>query len=134
MSNPKPDLDLIRRVQQARMMHDSAAKPSDISGVYWIEAKPHHPLPPPTTRAGNWWFATTRMAADELWEHVRQATQNGKLGYKSKISTAPAAGQSHPDARMIVICLRDTQDAADLERIRTTLHDLGLSDQIIQTS
>jgi hypothetical protein len=38
--NPEPpDLDLINKVQQARMMHDSQTKPSEVSGVYWIEAK-----------------------------------------------------------------------------------------------
>ena len=35
----KLDLDLIQMVQNARMLHDASAKPSQIKAVYWIEAK-----------------------------------------------------------------------------------------------
>lgn len=132
MTNPKPDLDLIQRVQQARMMHDAAAKPSDISGVYWIEAKPQQAAAPPTARAGNWLIATDRMTVDALWELIRQATHDGRLGYKAKVSTAPGPGQANPDARMIVVCTYDAQDTADVQRVRAALRDLRIPDDVLQ--
>lgn len=100
MSNSKtepPNLDLIRMVQAARMRHDADALPSQVGGVYWIEAKrktgddlaltPH---------AGQWVIATTLQEVDALWLTIKQATEEGKLGYKSKVSTAAAPGQADP--------------------------------------
>jgi hypothetical protein len=95
----KPDLDLINLVQRGRMAHDSSAKPSQISGVYWIEAKAPEDVPGPTPRAGSWRLTTTVDAVDDLWATVKTATEKGDLGYKSKVSTASRDGSS--DTRCI---------------------------------
>jgi Bles03-like protein len=125
-SHSKPDLDLIDIVQRARMMHDSAVKPSEISGVYWIEAKPQNESLPPTGHAGEWHIQTTLAEVDGLWEAVKQATQVGRLGYKAKVSTAPGPGQSDSKARLILICTRDSTDAADVKRVSEALLALGI--------
>lgn len=121
------DLDLIQMVQNARMLHDETARPSDVSAVYWIEAKRQtSDYPPPTSNAGEWRVKLTAANVDEVWEQIKAATAAGRLGYKSKVSTRPAAGQSHPDERLLCIRSYDAGDQADIERIEQALLDMGL--------
>ena len=132
MSDSKPNdlnLNLIQMVQAARMMHDETAKPSDYAAVYWIEAKRQMgDYPPPTPNAGEWRIPLTAETVDAVWEQVKSATAAGKLGYKSKVSTRPAAGQSHPDERLLCVRSYDAADEADVERIKQVLLAMGLHD------
>lgn len=121
------NLDLIQMVQAARMLHDETARPSDVSAVYWIEAKRQTgDYPPPTSNAGEWRVKLTAATVDEIWEQIKAATAAGRLGYKSKVSTRPAAGQSHPDERLLCVRSYDASDKADIERIKQALLDMGL--------
>jgi len=125
---PKPpDLDLIHMVQQARMMHDREAVPSNMSVNYWIESKPLIPVPDVTARAGEWLIKTTSYEVDELWAKIRQATEAGLLGYKSKVSTSPAKGQTQATDRLIVVRTYDADDSADTLRIQTVLREIGVT-------
>ena len=127
MSDSDLNLDLIQMVQNARMLHDEAARPSDVSAVYWIEAKCQTgDYPPPTANAGEWRVKLTAETVDEVWEQVKAATAAGRLGYKSKVSTRPAAGQSHPDERLLCVRSYDASDKSDIERIKQALLDMGL--------
>jgi hypothetical protein len=127
----KPDPDLINRVQAARMQHDAAVRPSQVKAVYWIEAsRPPGDDRAPTARAGYWRIETTVQAVDDLWMQIRTATESGLLGYKAKVSTAPASGQTSPDARVIHVLTYDSADSADVERVRAALRDLGISSDI----
>lgn len=128
-SNADVNLDLIQMVQNARMMHDENARPSDYSAVYWIEAKrPNGDYPPPTSRAGEWQIELCIETVDAVWQQVKAATIAGQLGYKSKVSTGPAAGQSHPGQRLLCVRTADAQDRADVERVKRTLLEMGLRD------
>lgn len=130
MSDNEPNLDLINMVQQARMQHDSAAKPSEVPAVYWIEVK--NPAQAPTSRTGEWRIATTVAYVDKLWEAIKAATEGGKLGYKSKVSTRPAHNQGHPDERIIAVRTRDADDARDVGRIEQfLLDDIGIPDDLM---
>lgn len=122
----KPNLDLIQMVQRARMMHDAEARPSAVGGVYWIESKPQTAIAPPTERAGSWCVTTPLAQVDAVWERIKQATEAGKLGYKSKVSTAPSPGQTSVDTCMILVCTYDAADTADVERVRQALHEIGI--------
>ncbi len=124
---PKPNLDLIQMVQRARMIHDASAKPSVISGVYWIEAKPLNDDVQPTAHAGDWQIPTTVNEVDSLWETIKQATEAGQLGYKARVSTVAAPGQPHREARMILVCTRDAEDETDKNRVRENLLKLGIT-------
>ena len=119
-----PDLDLIQRVQAARMMHDADAVPSKMGGIYWIEAKPKAPTQRPTPRAGHFLLLTSVQEVDAVWETVKTATENGLLGYKSKVPTVGPKG--HPFERVIYVITYDADDVADRERVGQALHDLGL--------
>lgn len=122
----QPDLDLIRMVQQARMQHDRTAKPSEVPAVYWIEAKDTTgSAKPPTVRAAQWTLVTTIAQVDTLWQAVKSATENGELGYKSKVSTASRGGSS--ESRTICVLTGDRDDEADVNRVRERLIALGIN-------
>ena len=123
------NLDLIQQVQNARMLHDETARPSALSAVYWIEAKRRQgDFPAPTARSGEWRIGLTVKNVDRVWERVKALTVAGKLGYKSKVSTAPAAGQADPDARLLCVRTYDADDAGDVERVGEALRAIGLTD------
>ena len=123
------NLDLINMVQNARMKHDSDAIPSKVPGVYWIEAKrPPDDYPEPTPHTGEWRIATTVDKVDEQWLKIKQATEAGKLGYKSKVSTAPAHGQADRDERLICVRTYNAGDSEDVERVKQMLETLGFTE------
>ncbi len=126
MSGDKLNLDLIQMVQQARRQHDQGAIPSQASGVYWIEARCAQ-MPALTARTGEWRIETTLTEVDQQWAAIKSATEAGTLGYKAKVSTAPAQGQGQREQRMICIRTYDADDLADVERIRQALEQLGFS-------
>ncbi len=121
----KHDLDLIQMVQQARMQNDDQAQPSQISAVYWIEAKA--PNPQPTPRAGALVIATKIDAVDALWAKVKAATEAGELGYKAKVSTSPGRDQGMASDRLIHVRVADGTDEAAIQRVRAKLRDLGIT-------
>ena len=129
-SNEQPsdlNLDLIQMVQKARMLHDAAARPSELAAVYWIEAKSGaDEYPAPTADAGEWRIPLTAENVDAVWERVKSMTVAGQLGYKSKVSTRPAAGQADPDERLLCVRTYDARDSADVERIGKALRETGL--------
>lgn len=127
MSDHKPhklDMDLINMVQNARMMHDADAIPSKVPAVYWIECKNPSPAQKPI-RPGEFRISTTVDEVDEQWNIIKEATESGELGYKSKVSTAPTDGTPHGEQRMICVRTYDATDSADLERIEAKLTQLG---------
>ena len=120
------NMDLINMVQNARMQHDNEATPSQVPGVYWIEAKRKSgDYPAPTPRTGEWHIPTTVDKVDEQWASIKAATQAGKLGYKSKVSTAPAQGQAHREQRLICVRTYDADDNDDVARVKSELEGLG---------
>ncbi len=127
-NKPKsPNLDLIQMVQQARMMHDREALPSSMNAIYWIESKPLENGPAVTPRAGEWLIETTVSEVDALWVKIRTATEEGRLGYKSKVSTSPAKGQAHTSARLIVVRTVDADNVTDIARVEAVLREMGVT-------
>ena len=122
------NLDLIQMVQKARMLHDASARPSQLAAVYWIEAKRREgDFPAPTAKAGEWRIRLRAPTVDAVWERVKAMTVAGELGYKSKVSTRPAAGQADPEERLICARTYDANDRADVERVKRALLRIGLS-------
>ncbi len=121
------NLALIEMVQAARLQHDAAARPSDYAAVYWIEVKrPAGAAPGPTAHAGEWRAPLKAAALDAVWERVKAMTLAGKLGYKSKVSTGPAADQRAADARLLCARTYDARDQEDIQRVKAALLELGL--------
>ncbi|GAB5492992.1 MAG: hypothetical protein Phog2KO_32070 [Phototrophicaceae bacterium] len=126
----KLDMDLINMVQNARMMHDKDAVPSKVPGVYWIESKNPTPKNKPTPRTGEFHIQTTVDAVDEHWTVIKEATEKGLLGYKSKVSTSPTDGTPHGKQRLICVRTYDADDSEDRQRIQTQLLELGFTELI----
>lgn len=124
----KPDMDLIEMVQRARMINDKQAVPSKVAAVYWIEAKA--PDAQPTPRAGTWVIPTSVDQVDSLWKVIKQATETGELGYKSKVSTSPGKDQASDKARLIHVRVADSANTNDVQRVRENLRKLGVTDDI----
>ncbi len=131
MADEQPDinLDLIQMVQRARMQNDANATPSDVSAVYWIEAKA--PNAAPTPRAGKWIIRTTVDQVDRLWQTIKAATEAGQLGYKAKVSTSPGKDQAKSDARLIHVRVADSDNTAEVERVREALRGLGIDSDMM---
>ena len=119
-----PNLDLIQAVQRARMAHDAETIPSQVSNVYWIEFKRAVDGPAPTSRAGRWVVETHLAEVDTLWEQIKTATAEGRLGYKSKVATISRTADSK--ARAIYVLTVDADDPADVGRVRSALVSLGI--------
>jgi hypothetical protein len=131
----QPNLDLIRKVQQARAQHDADAQPSQAAGVYWIEAKPAITGAAPslraaTPRAGHWLIRTTVREVDADWARIKAATESGALGYKSKVATAARLREAreHTSERVIHVMTYDASDAPDVARVGEALRALGYTD------
>ncbi len=121
------NLDLIQMVQKARLLHDATARPTELAAVYWIEAKRRQgDFPAPTARSGEWRSRLTVQNVDAIWEQVKALTIAGELGYKSKVSTAPAAGQANLEERLLCARTYDAADRADVQRVKAALLGLGL--------
>ncbi len=123
----KPDMDLINMVQNARMAHDDTAQPSQVPGVYWIESKcpPEH-CQSPTPASGEWRIETTVDDVDALWQQIKQATESGDLGYKSKVSTSPAHNQGRREQRLICVRTYNADDTDDVQRVQAALEALNM--------
>ena len=124
----KPNLDLIAMVQKARMEHDAQAKPSQVSAVYWIEAKRQRDGAAPTPRAGHWLIRSSTSEIDAAWATIKQSTEAGQLGYKSKVATI---AMHEPHQRSIYVMTYDADDSTDVERVRLALRDLGFDDNLV---
>lgn len=123
-NHDQPDMDLISMVQRARQAYDAEANPSDVPAVYWIEA-PYTggDANAPTPRSGQWVLTVDVTDVDSLWAQVKAATEAGKLGYKSKVSTASnVEGQSN--LRVIAVRTYDADDEADVKRVRDALAEI----------
>ncbi len=68
---------------------------------------------------------------DPLWERLKAANTHGALGYKIKASTAPRGQDAAPTARVIMVCVADGSDAADVERVRQALLSLGIDAAVL---
>ena len=119
----RPDLDLIQLVQRARMAHDDRARPSQISGAYWLEAKAAPGATAgPTVRAAALRADCDLADVDVIWDLLRAATQAGRLGYKAKVATA--AREAATGRRELQVLIADAADAADLARVQAELKSL----------
>ena len=96
----------------------TGSKPSGETGDY----------PAPSPNAGEWRVKLTADTVDAVWGQVKALTAAGKLGYKSKLSTRPAGDQADLDQRLLCVRTYDAQDHDDVQRVKSALLGIGLSD------
>lgn len=84
-------------------------------------------------KSGKWLVFVNQENVDEVWMNIRKATEAGRLGISSKVSTAkPSPLSSDPARRTHVICVytHDWTNRADVMGVREELRKLGITNKI----
>jgi len=107
-------------------------KPSGIKDVYWLHTERRiGTYPQHTAKGGKWLVFVSAADVDHLWETIKLATEEGKLGSAAKVSTAkPNPNAKDPNQRVICVYTYDCTDEEDVMRIRQTLRELGITNKI----
>ncbi|MBI4369588.1 MAG: DUF1917 domain-containing protein [Elusimicrobia bacterium] len=102
--------------------------PSQETGAYWIyTARRIGNYPEPTVRSGKWLIFVSRERIDAIWDRIRKATEEGRLGCSAKVATAkPNPNASDPARKVICVYSYDWEDKEDVMRIRAELRALGI--------
>lgn len=105
----------------------SSQRPSQVSEAYWLYAiRVTSRYPEATPRSDKWLLFIPNDNLDMAWEKVKQATEAGKLGADSKVSTAkPNPNAVDPSKGVICVYTYDSSDKGDVMRIREELRKLG---------
>lgn len=103
--------------------------PSQENNEYWLYAvRKQGKYPEPTARNGKWLVFVPVKSVDGVWEKIKKATEEGKLGDSAKVATArpnPNAGDS--SRKVLCVYTYDWTDKEDVMRIRTELRALGIT-------
>ncbi len=107
-------------------------KPSEVSEAYWIGAERKKGVyPDHTENGGKWLIFVPLTQVDEVWEKIRRATEEGKLGGSAKASTArPNPNARDPNTKVICVYTYDWTDENDVKRVREELRQLGVLSKI----
>jgi hypothetical protein len=107
-------------------------KPSEVSDVYWLHAsRRDDTYPEDSERSGKWLLFIPVAEIDAVWDKIRAATEEGRLGGSAKVATAkPSPLAKNPARRVICIYTYDWKDEADVRRVRGELRELGFTAKI----
>ena len=107
-------------------------KPSEVTNSYWLYAhRKHGVYPKHSEKGGKWLIFIPLQQIDTVWEKVKNAVEQGNLGYAAKVSTArknPNAVDS--ETKVICVYTYDWTDESDVRRIREGLRKLGVISKI----
>jgi hypothetical protein len=119
-----------RQLELARPYADS--KPSDVTEVDWIYAACRvGSYPPATRRSGKWMVMLEIGQVDAVWARIKAATEEGRLGRFSKVSTAkPSPYAFDPRTKVVCVYTYDSDDVGDVMRVRDELRRLGVTEKI----
>ncbi len=110
----------------------SKNSPSRVTHDYWVYAERHKgEYPEHTSSGGKWLIFVGTYFLDKLWEKIKFATEEGKLGGMAKTSTAKI-NPDFPNSKIKVICVYtyDWRDEQDVKRIREELRKTGITRKI----
>ncbi len=126
------DLVKGKREQGEVLSPYSDAKPSEVTEVYWIFARRKKgEYPRSTLLSGKWLVFVDVKDVDGVWAKVKKATEEGRLGGFSKVSSAkPSPLAVSPDVKVICVYTYDWTDEEDVMRIREELRKLGITGKI----
>ncbi len=112
--------------------NSSDAKPSEFKDAFWIYARRQRgTYPHRTEKSGKWLLFVPTESIDAVWEKIRRATEQGRLGNASKVSTAlPKPNFKDTGKRVICVYTCDSDDADDVRQIRAELRKLGFTNKI----
>lgn len=107
-------------------------KPSEVFDSPWLSVKRKQGrYPKPTENSGKWLIFIPLSQIDAVWEEIKTATEEGRLGSSAKVATAhPNPNATSPDTKVICVYTYDWTDEADVRRIREELRSLGITSKI----
>ena len=103
--------------------------PSEVDGCNWLYHCVDNDYPAPTRSSGKWVVWVAREEMDAVWEDIKTALEEGRLGREAKIK----AGKFDPhEVSHIPICIYTYSyaDSEDTDRIREELRELGFTDNL----
>ena len=108
--------------------------PSKDTSGYWIFAsRKKGKYPKNNKNSGKWLIFVDRTEIDTVWFQIKKATEEGKFGDESKVSTAKPKGANigyERDRHVICIYTYDWTDEKDVKRIREELRKLGFTNKM----
>lgn len=122
----------IKVVYKEPLDKKSNLSPSMEKSSYWLAARRKKgDYPKDTTRSGKWLLFVDKTEIDQMWEKVKFATEEGRLGASSKVSTAkenPHAATSKTG--VICVYTYDSEDREDVFKVRAELKQIGVNHKI----
>jgi hypothetical protein len=118
-----------------RVGADGRPHPSEEREAFWLYARNETPTgrPEDRERSGKWLVFVPKERLDEVWEVLWKETEAGRLGCRTKVSTAarnPAQVVLDERNGVISVFTYDHRDEADLRRVRARLRELGFRDKL----
>jgi hypothetical protein len=107
-------------------------KPTEVTDSYWLDAESKKGgYSEHTENGGRWLIFVPIPLVDEVWERIKQATEEGKLGNSAKVSTGrPNPNAKDPTSKVICVYTYDWTDKEDVRRVREELRRLGITQKI----
>ena len=105
--------------------------PTKVTDVYWVFAyvlEPQsHPKKFKQNKSGKWLVFSDIKEHDSTWQKIKQATQDGLLGFRSKATTAkPNLNANSEGAKVICVYTYNWLDVDDVYRVEKTLREIGV--------
>ncbi len=118
--------------QAKAALHHSDSNPSEITDIYWIYAiRRNGSYPSATDQSGKWLVFVPASQIDEVWVGIKKATEEGRLGGSSKVSTSkPNPNATDSNIRVICVYTYDWTNEEDVNRVRDELRALGITRKI----
>ena len=122
----------IKSYQAQAALRYSECKPTEVTDVYWIYAIRNIGMyPAATDQSGKWLVFVPVSQVDEVWAKIKLATEEGKLGGASKVSTGLSnPNAAEPENKVICVYTYDWTDEEDVTRVREELRNLGITHKI----
>jgi hypothetical protein len=119
-------------VRKKLLVSPDSVKPSEVTDSYWLDAEREIGAYPDHTENGGKWLVFVPISqVDGVWEKIKRATEEGRLGSSAKVSTAkPNPNAKDPKVKVICVYTYDWTDEKDTKRVREELRQLGISSKI----
>jgi Bles03-like protein len=108
------------------------SRPSEVTAVDWIYAQRRVGKYPATTpKSGKWLVFRDFGHIDAMWAKIKSATEAGRLGARSKVSTAKPSPLAIDQVNKVVcVYTYDSDDVEDVMRVRKELRGMGVVEKI----
>jgi hypothetical protein len=128
----RTQLEGIKKRQRRNAEPFAECKPSEVTQGFWIYARRKRgSYPEATDRSGKWLLFAPLERVDEFWSVIKIATEAGELGDSSKVATMrPNPNERDPRKKVICVYTYDSEDAADVRRVRQVLRELGFTGKL----